>query len=153
MSTEPLPDETIAYVAGVLDARAHVEVMSGRGRGPQPRLSVTTRRLDLLEHLAGLTGTKISLDSRGYQRRPCVAHCVERHEHLVRQSAKWRVDCLRATIVLFNVQPFIVSQRIEVANALAVGLTAYPAARGNTAKQMAALGWALPEAQAKETVA
>lgn len=134
----------VAYFAGVIDARAHVEVLSGRGRGPQPRLSVTTRRIALLEHLAAQTGTKISHDNRGYARKSCAEHCAEQHVHVVRQSAKWRVDCLRATIVLHNTLPFLVAQRAEALEALRVGLEAYPAARGDTAKKMTALGWSLP---------
>lgn len=148
----PVPHEAAVYVAGVLDSRGHIEV-SMRHERPQPRLSVTTRRVHLLEHLATLTGTTVSVDARGYERKPCGEHCSERHSHVVRQSAKWRVDSCRATIVLFNVSPFIVSQRAEVLEALRVGLDAYPAARGNTATQMARLGWALPPVPARALAA
>lgn len=137
----------LAYVAGVIDARAHIETTNRHGK-PQPRLSVTTRRLALLEHLATLTGTNVSHDNRGYEKRGCGEHCGTAHIHVARQSAKWRVDCLRATIVLFNVQPYIVAQTVEVAEALRVGLESYPAARGDTAKKMARLGWELPPVEA-----
>lgn len=134
----------MAHFAGVIDARGHIEV-NNRHEKLQPRLSVTTRRVGLLDYLALRTGVKVSYDNRGYERRPCIAHCHDQHVHVVRQSAKWRVDSLRATLVLFNIQPYIVSQVAEVAHALRIGLEAYPAARGDTAQQMKLLGWQLPE--------
>lgn len=137
----------VSYVAGVIDARAHIEVVNRHGK-PQPRLSVTTKRLVLLQHLARLTGTKVSLDERGYEKRGCGEHCDSAHIHVARQSAKWRVDCLRATIVLHNVIPYLVDRAAEASAALTVGLESYPAARGDTAKQMARLGWELPPVEA-----
>lgn len=139
----------LAYFAGVIDARGHIEIGMRHDR-PQPRIAVTTRRVDLLQHLADLTGTTISEDTRGYERRPCGAHCKGRHQHVNRQSAKWRVDSARATIVLWNIHPFIVSQIEQVTEALRVGLEAWPAARGNTAERMASLGWPLPPAQVRQ---
>jgi hypothetical protein len=134
---------SILWFAGVIDARGHIDMNLRHGK-PQPRLSVTTRRTDLLEYMAKHTGTQISYDHRGYEKRLCSAHCTEQHIHVVRQSAKWRVDSSRATIVLYNVQPFIVSQVAEVREALRVGLESYPAARGDTASKMKKLGWELP---------
>lgn len=134
---------SVEYVAGVIDARAHIEVLNRHGK-PQPRLSVTTRRVDLLQYLSRITGTRVSYDNRGYQRRPCGEHCGAPHSHVVRQSAKWRVDSARATIVLYNVAPFMVSRKDEVAEALRVGLDVWPAARGNTGALMKELGWHLP---------
>lgn len=144
---EALTPERLAYVAGVVDARAHIEVTNRHGR-PQPRLSVTTRRRPLLDHLAALTGTNVSVDDRGYERRGCGEHCAEPHVHVVRQSAKWRVDCGRATVVLYNVLPLLVSQVDDARRALLAGLDAWPPARGNTGAQMAALGWPIPDAPA-----
>lgn len=145
MDRQELPVVNVPYLAGVIDARGHIEI-NKRHERLQPRLSVTTRRISLLEHLAVCTGTRISHDNRGYHRRSCGEHCPDQHIEVARQSAKWRVDSLRATIVLYNIQPYIVSQTAEVAEALRVGLEAYPAARGDTAKQMVKLGWELPDA-------
>jgi len=147
--TEEVPAQldvrTIAYVAGIVDARGRIEVNNRHGR-PQPRIRVTTRRAELLRWLAQVTGVKVVEDDRGYERRPCGEHCASRHSHAVRQSAQWTVDSSRATVVLFNVQPFVVCQVAEVAAALRYGLEAFPPARGDVAKQMAALGWSLPTA-------
>lgn len=134
---------SIPYVAGVVDCRGHIEI-SLRHDKPQPRLSVTTRRIELLLYLASLTGTKVSEDNRGYERRPCGEHCDGRHQHVVRQSAKWRVDSARATVVLWNVLPYIIGQTDRAREALLAGLEAWPALRGDTGKQMTKLGWELP---------
>lgn len=142
-------DFSIPYVAGVIDCRGHVEI-SLRHDKPQPRVSVTTRRIDVLLHLAAITGTKVSEDTRGYERRPCGEHCDGRHQHVVRQSAKWRVDSARATVVLWNVLPHVVGQVDKVRNALLAGLAAWPALRGDTGRQMARLGWELPPVRGAE---
>lgn len=135
--------ERIAYIAGVIDARGHLEANNRHGK-PQPRVRVTTRRHALLEDLAKSTGSKVVMDDRGYERRACSEHCEDRHQHVVRQSAQWTVDSSRATIVLYNIQPYVVAQRVEVGSLLRIGLQSYPAARGDTAKRMAKLGWSLP---------
>lgn len=138
--TKPLP---IEYIAGVIDARGHIAV-NMRHSVPQPRIRLTTRRLPLLEHFAKVTGTKVVRDDRGYERRPCHLHCDEAHLHYVRQSVQVTVDSARATIVLFNVKPFIVGQKDEVEIALNHGLKAFPPPKGDTIKRMEKLGWEIP---------
>lgn len=138
-----MEERDLAYVAGIIDARAHFAMNDRHGR-QQPRLSITTRRILLLDHFAKLTGAKVVLDDRGYERRPCGSHCTDRHSHVVRQSARVTIDSARATIVLYNVQPFIVAQVAEVRRALLHGLEAFPPARGDTATQMRQLGWEIP---------
>lgn len=133
----------MAYVAGVIDARGHLEANKRHGVA-QPRIRVTTKRVALLNYLARVTGTKVVRDDRGYERRGCSEHCTDAHVHIVRQSAQWTVDSSRATIVLFNIQPYVVANKTEVGALLRIGLQSYPAARGNTADRMAALGWLLP---------
>ena len=134
----------IEYVAGVIDARGHIE-MNGRHGRPQPRIRVTTRRVELLQYLAALTGSSVVVDNRGYEKRPCSEHCTDRHTHVARQSAQWTVDSARATVVLHSIRPFVHAQADTVARALASGLTVWPPLRGNTVAQMAALGWSTPE--------
>lgn len=136
--------QTIAFVAGVLDARGHIRVESRRGR-PEPRIRVTTRRAELLTYLASLTGTRLHVDDAGYERRPCSAHCRDAHQHAVRQSAYFNIDATRAFIVLFNVRPFIVCQLNEVRAALEVGWGNYPPPKSATVAQMERLGWPIPE--------
>lgn len=136
----------VAYLAGVIDARGHVEVNVRHDR-PQPRIRITTRRFGLLSHLAECTGTKVYADDRGYERRPCSNHCHEPHVHVVRQSSRWTVDSSRATIVLYNIEPFIVDKRDEVRTALMAGLDAFPPTRSNVPEVMVRLGWAIPSVE------
>lgn len=133
----------VEWVAGVIDARGHIEVNDRHGR-PQPRIRVTTARTALLHRLADLTGTTVKTDHRGYQRRPCGAHCQERHSHVARQSAYWVVDSARATIVLANVAPHLIAQRDDARTALIAGLDVWPPPRGDTVGRMASLGWEVP---------
>lgn len=139
---EPPP---FAWIAGVIDARGHIEAHNRHGH-IQPRVRITTRHMPLLSALAGFCGNKIVLDERGYSRRPCGDHCVDQHSHVVRQSAQWTVDSARATVVLYNVVPFMHAQREEATLALEAGLQRFPPARGDLPAQMLALGWVLPRA-------
>lgn len=138
-----MPHPAAQYVAGVVDARGHIEATNRHGH-IQPRIRVTTRKADLLMYLSELTGTKVVLDDRGYSRRPCGAHCDHPHSEVVRQSTQWTVDSSRATILLFNIAPFMHAQRGEAALALQAGMQRFPPARGDAHKEMARLGWELP---------
>lgn len=133
----------IAYLAGILDARGSFEI-NIRHAYPQPRLRVTTRRVELLGWLAEKTGTGVVEDTRGYHRKLCGEHCTEQHVEVVRQSASWMVDSSRATVVLYNVQPHLISQQTEGRKLLLAGLERFPPARGDVPKQMAKLGWKIP---------
>jgi hypothetical protein len=132
-----------AWIAGVIDARGHIESHNRHGH-VQPRVRVTTRNVELLGTLARFCGNKVVLDERGYDRRPCGDHCTSQHQHMVRQSASWTVDSARATVVLFNVVPFLYAQRTTASLALEAGLKRFPPARGDLVPQMVALGWELP---------
>lgn len=131
---------SVEWVAGVIDARGHIDVNDRHGR-PQPRIRVTTARVGLLGRLAELTGTTVRTDGRGYERRPCGEHCRERHSHVARQSAYWNVDSARATVVLANVLPYLLDQYDRARWALLTGLDVWPPQRGDTLARMAALGW------------
>lgn len=138
--TEPPP---FAWIAGVIDARAHIESHNRHGH-VQPRLRVTTRDTLLLQTLSEFTGTKVVLDQRGYRRKPCGEHCEHAHSDVVRQSAQWTVDSARATVILWNIAPLMFAKRVDASLALEAGLKRYPPARGDLPVQMAGLGWELP---------
>jgi hypothetical protein len=138
------PTIPLGYVAGVIDARGHIEVNNRHGK-PQPRVRITTKRIELLEHLAKLTGSKVVTDRVGYNRRACSEHCQDQHQHVQWQSIQWTVDSARATIVLYNIQPLIVAQIDKVREALTAGLNAFPPERGNTPQVMYDLGWEVPD--------
>lgn len=140
-----MPDLDVAYVAGVVDARAHIDVHPTR-----VRVRVTTRRGDLLQWLAARTGVTVHIDERGYERRACSAHCQDRHQHIERQSAYWNVDGLRAGIVLAACLPWLVDQRYEAIRALRALQGSWPAdlRRTEIGAEMMRLGW-----PSKETMA
>lgn len=138
-------DTEIAYLAGILDARGLFEI-NVRHTYPQPRLRVTTRRTELLSWLAERTGTAVVEDSRGYNRKLCGTHCQDAHVHVARQSAQWTVDSSRATVVLYNVQPYLISQQSQGRKLLLAGLERFPPAKGDVPRQMAQLGWKIPSA-------
>lgn len=140
---EPLTDVQIAYVAGVVDARGHLSTNDRHGFR-QPRIRITTRRRELLHRIAELTGTVVVDQTAGYQKRNCAEHCKDQHVHVYRQSAQWTVDSSRATILLYNVLPYLVAQADDARTLLLAGLERFPPARGDMPKRMTELGWALP---------
>ena len=135
----------IEYVAGVIDARGHIESVTRHGV-PTARVRVTTRRRDLLNYVQKLAGGGVRIDERGYQRRPCSDHCNEQHTHVARQSAYWDVTGERAVIILFNVLPFLVDHRAEAYAALENGAAAWPVKprRTEVSVEMRRRGWAIP---------
>jgi hypothetical protein len=134
----------IAWFAGVIDARAHLESHNRHGH-VQPRVRVTTREEALLEELARWTGAKVVLDDRAYSRRPCGEHCQNQHSHIVRQSKQWTVDSARATILLHNLLPYLRVKRERAVVCVQAGLLRFPPARGDTHTQMLELGWEMPK--------
>lgn len=133
----------IPWVAGVIDARAHLRLENRRDQ-PQPRIRVTTSKLPLLRELARLTATQVRVDDKGYSRKACGTHCDSKHIHIVAQSSYWNVDCTRATIVLHNCLPHLRAQNPEALTLLEVGYRTYQPNRNGTASRMLALGWSLP---------
>lgn len=130
----------IGYIAGVIDARGHIETHPTR-----TRVAVTTKRKQLLQWLATHTGVGITLDDREYHKRGCTEHCELPHQHSQRRSAYWRVDGIRAGIVLASCYPYLVEQRLEAHAALQSLADRWPAApsRHELCREMKRLGWPL----------
>lgn len=135
----------IPFIAGIIDSRGHIFINERHTGFPQPGVRVTTRREGILQHLAKATNSRTVLDTREYTRRPCLDHCDESHQHVNRQSAIWTCGAGKATIILFNIKPYIVSQQDEVNEALQVGLQAWPSVRSTTVEAMKRLGWKIPK--------
>lgn len=135
----------IAFIAGVIDCRGHITINERHTGYPQPGVRVTTRRTSILAYLARTTGNRVVEDSREYVRRPCLDHCDESHQHVARQSSIWTVGAGKATIILFNIQPYIVSQKEQIQAALDVGMAAWPTVRSTTVEAMKRLGWTIPK--------
>lgn len=142
---EPL---NIPFIAGIIDCRGHISINERHEAFPQPSIRVTTKRASILAYLARTTGNRVTEDIREYTRRPCIDHCDETHQHVVRQSSLWTTGAGKATIILFNIQPYIVSQKEEVQAALDVGLEAWSTVRSTTIESMRKLGWSIPKEKA-----
>lgn len=134
----------IPFIAGVIDCRGHIYINERHTGFPQPGVRVTTKREGILQHLAQATGSRTVLDTREYVRRPCLDHCDESHQHVNRQSAIWTCGAGKATIILYNIKPYVVSQTDKVNEALEVGLLAWATVRANTVEAMRRLGWSIP---------
>ena len=138
------PTIPLGYVAGVIDARGHIEVNNRHGK-PQPRVRITTKRIELLQHLATHHRQQGGRGPRGLQpagllgalHRAAPAHRLA--EHPVDRGLGPRHDRL------YNIQPLIVAQVDKVRTALMAGLTAFPPERGNTPQVMYDLGWDIPD--------
>jgi hypothetical protein len=54
----------------------------------------------------------------------CTEHCREKHQHVMSVSGRWSVTGANATVVLWNIRPFIQLQTEQVRTDLVVGLSA-----------------------------
>lgn len=132
----------LAYVAGVIDM---LGVLRTRrvGDADLPAVMIHGSHSEMMKYLAGLTGTKITVVKRAFLRAGCVEHCKEKHQHVESVSARWSVTGAKATILLWNVRPYIKLQAEAVTEVMNVGFDAQfkPA----TLRKMADLGWEVPE--------
>lgn len=132
----------LAYLAGVIDSQA---VIRSRQVGDTvlPMVALHGSNMSMLDHLAAVTGTKVTPTSRTYDKAGCSEHCPDKHQHIVSKSGRWSVTGARATVLLAALRPFLRLQGFAADEALAVGLRA--PRKGNTAGKMAGLGWPLPD--------
>lgn len=134
--------ETLAYLAGVLDMHAVIRTRKGAD-GDLPSIAMHGPQTDMLEFLANLTGTRAIVTRRDYTKAGCAEHCAEKHQHIVSVSGRWSVTGAKATVLLWNVRPYMRLQTDVATAAIGSGLRAgYKPA---TLKNMRDLGWDLPD--------
>ena len=97
----------------------------------------------MLGYLAKLTGTRAVTTRRQYVKAGCSEHCREKHQHVMSVSGRWSVTGAKATVVLWNIRPYIHLQSEAVQTALVVGLGA--GFKPATVARMAELGWDVPD--------
>jgi hypothetical protein len=135
---EPLSDQTLAYLAGILDVQARIGLRATQD-GYLPLVAISSTNLPLLEWLGSLTGTKTYFMARDYPRHPCAAHCLEAHQHIVSVNARWEVTGAKATVLLRAVRPMMRLRTADVDSLLvATGDARFKPA---TLRKMAELGW------------
>lgn len=137
-----IDQQTLAYVAGIVDLLGLIRVRHVEDT-PLPVLQVHGKHMPTFDYLGSLTGTKAIETTRDYTRHGCAQHCAEKHMHIVSRSGRWSLTGAKATVVLWNIQPFLRVKKDAADGALAVGL-------GTTFKQgtvgkMRDLGWEIPE--------
>ncbi len=137
-----IPETDLAYLAGVLDIMGRIWTRPSSDGRRLPLLEINAKQPDLMEWLAGLTGTSVVTTSRDYMRLGCNEHCSEKHVHATSTSARWSVTGAKATIILFGIEPFSFIRRAEVEYALGVGMLAEM--RSQTVRDMKSRGWVIP---------
>lgn len=134
-----ISDAELGYLAGVVDALAHLGVRDASGR-QLAQLTVSTADAQLAQHCAALTGVSVTTVRRDYRRLGCSAHCEEPHLHVISTTARWQLVGARAVVVLRAVRPmlWVKSERVDDLLA-AVGDAPTKSA---TMTKMRELGWA-----------
>lgn len=132
---------TLAYVASVIDTQGIIRTRIA-GDTELPMVAVHGSNIPVLQYLADLTGTKVTIVKRSYDRVGCAEHCTEKHQHIVSSSGRWSVTGVKATVLLYNIRPFMRFQTEPARSALVLGTaTRFKPA---TIEKMVALGWDVP---------
>jgi hypothetical protein len=132
----------LAYLAAVVDTQSIIRLRTTGDGTDLPMLALHGPNVALLEWLAELTGTKVTVTRRTYSKHGCAEHCPEKHQHIVSTSGRWSVSGAKATIVLDAVTPYLRWQYAAAIEAVRVGVTA--PTKPATARKMHALGWPIP---------
>ena len=134
---------TRAYVAGVIDLLGLIRIRVTPPDTQLPSIAISNSNVAMLGFLAQLTGTRAIVTRRQYVKAGCSEHCREKHQHVMSVSGRWSVTGAKATVVLWNIQPYVHLQSDAVRTALLVGLhTGYKPA---TVAKMSELGWDVPD--------
>lgn len=142
LTSERLDVATVAYVAGVIDLLGVIRTRTVQDT-ELPYLALSGPNTGMLNFLGEITGTRPTITRRAYSKAGCAEHCLEKHQHIQSVSGRWSISGAKATVVLWNVRPYMRLQVEEAAAALAVGTRA--GFKPATLTKIAALGWELPD--------
>jgi hypothetical protein len=139
---EQVTPEQLAWLAGVIDTMG---ILRARrvGENDLPGVFLHTPNVRLLERVAEMTGTRVTIVTRSYSKVGCAEHCEDKHLHVSSKSGRWSVTGAKATVLLKNILPYLQLQRAE-AEELLRDTEGAPFKRATLAK-MAKLGWPIPE--------
>lgn len=137
-----IPASDLAYIAGAVDLIGNIRTRLA-GDTELPMIAMSGNNAAMLNYLADVTGTRAVVTRRAYSKAGCAEHCSEKHQHVVSASGRWSVTGAKATVVLWNLRPFVRLQAEALRAALVVGLGANH--KPGTVAKMAALGWDVPE--------
>lgn len=131
----------LSYVAALVDSFARLKVREVH-ETPLPEVTIQGR-IAALPWLADLTGVKIIEITKGYNRHQCTDHCPQAHTRIESLTGRWVLTGARATIVLFNVLPYLRVQRREALQLVGTGQTI--GYKTNVVNDMKRLGWEAPD--------
>jgi len=140
-----LDEPTLAYLAGVLDYEGVIRVRELPTGTQIPYVGLSGSNAPMLALFAKHTGTRSVVTRRKYVKAGCNEHCKEKHVHVQSVSGRWSVTGAKATVLLWNVQPYVRFQTGVLSEALAVGLRA--PFKNATVEKMRELGWDVPNAR------
>jgi hypothetical protein len=129
----------IAWCAGVIDSLGLIKTRPMRTGSELAYVGVSSARIDILEHLSRLTGTRVVTVSRDYNRLGCGEHCTEAHLHVQSVTGRWSLTGARALVFLDAIEPYLVTRRAEAKAAIAAGETA--PSKPAVLRKMKELGW------------
>jgi hypothetical protein len=153
-----IPVQTLGWMAGVLDLKGRVTRKGAKYRKhPQITLYVETREMFIIRELGRMTGTKPELQNPQempeWMRKGCTEHCPDAHVHVERVNfppvARWTISGAGAAVVLYNLLPYMVSDKGLEEVLVETLATIPPSGQGRSAVDQAvnrleALGWEIP---------
>jgi hypothetical protein len=135
-------ESRLAYIAGIIDSQAGIRSRFV-GETELPMVYVHGPNLPVLNLLADMTGTSVTVVRRGYAKAGCSTHCPDKHQHVTSVSGRWSVSGAKATVLLWNIRPYLMFQQEAAAAALAIGMSS--PLKQATPQKMVELGWSLPD--------
>jgi len=141
-----IDDATKAYLAGAIDLIGLIRLRDAP-RGPLPVVQMHGPHFNVMTLLGELTETKVIPTSRDFVRAGCLEHCADRHQHIKSISARWSVTGAKATVLLWNLLPYLRAKRTIADVVMEAGINAgYKPA---TVRKMQELGWEIPDVRRK----
>lgn len=134
-----LEPEQIAWCGGVIDALGLIRLRDTDAGSTLAYVGISTSLLPIAEHLAELTGTKVTTVRRDYDRLGCSTHCTEAHLHVSSVTARWSLTGSRASAFLAAVRPYL-NVKADVVDEVLAATKAAPR-KSATLHKMADLGW------------
>lgn len=158
-----IPMNKLGWFAGVIDLKGRARAVNTPSRkNPLLTLRVDSRELPIIRELCSLTGTRATFapekHAHEWQRKGCIEHCPEPHVHIDRTMpamGTWHITGAGAAIVLYNLLPFLLSDRgfTELMDdALAVVPESGPGrhAIDLSIRRLKDLGWEIPPGLERE---
>lgn len=131
----------LVYMAAVIDTMGNLTTRP-TAASHLPLVEVNGPNMALLDWLSGMSRTKPLVIRRAYSKAGCAEHCAEKHQHVKSVSGRWSVSGCKATVILYNVAPFMQLQQVRAEELVEHGLQ-FPW-RSQAIRDMRELGYRFP---------